>query len=109
MAALLEDAPRPRGEPARGARIECGEACHRGPVDGSPRAARKAAEHDPGAPAAFLLVCPVCDRQVPLCAKKADALMEWGLIGTGFAKCTTTGQRVPVGSLLFLPLDQPAG
>lgn len=87
-------------------RIECVGLNHNGPVDDSPKARREAARHDPEAPAAFLLVCPCCDRQSTLCEKNIDAILEWALIGTGFGKCVHTGQRIRIDGLVILPLKQ---
>jgi hypothetical protein len=86
-------------------RIECVDPCHNGPIDDSPKTLREAARHDPEAPAAFLLICPCCDVQRPLCAKKVDAILEWGLIGNGFGKCRDSGKRLRIDDLLFLPLN----
>lgn len=87
-------------------RIECVGLCHKGPIDDSPKALRYAAQHDPDAPAAFLLICPECDSQLPLCAKKVDSLLEWALIGSGFMKCGTCTKRIPIDSAALLPLNQ---
>lgn len=89
-------------------RIECVDPCHRGPVDASARALREASRHDPAAPAAFLLICPCCDTQRPLCAMKVDVILEWGLIGSGFGKCRDSGKRIPIDQLVFLPIDYGA-
>jgi hypothetical protein len=87
-------------------RIECISPNHRGPVDDSPKARREAARHDPDAPAAFLLICPCCDRQSPLCEKNIDAILEWSLTGTGFGTCVHSGKRIPIDSLVIIPLNQ---
>jgi hypothetical protein len=87
-------------------RIECVGRCHSGPVDDSPRARREAARHDPDAPAAFLLVCPCCDRQSPLCGRNIDAILEWALIGTGFGKCVHSGKRIRIDGLVIIRLNQ---
>lgn len=87
-------------------RIECSGSCHKGPVDDSPKARREAACHDPEAPAAFLIVCPCCDRQSAACMKKVDSILEWGLLGTGFGKCRSSGNRVRIDQLVFIPINQ---
>jgi hypothetical protein len=88
-------------------RIECVGICHKGPIDDSPKAIRNAAEHDPEAPAAFLLVCTGCDRQLPLCAKKVDALLEASLIKSHYMKCSICPSgRVRIDSALLIPLNQ---
>jgi hypothetical protein len=89
-------------------RIECAGICHNGPIDDTPKSRREAARHDPEAPAAFLLVCPCCDHQTPLCEKNIDALLEWALIGTGFGKCVHSGKRIRIDGLVIIPLNQSA-
>lgn len=92
-------------EPAE--RIECIGICHNGPIDDSPKALRYAAVHDPEAPAAFLLICPGCDRQLPLCEKKVDSLLECALIGSGNMWCRICQKAIPIEPASFLPLDKP--
>jgi hypothetical protein len=86
-------------------RIECIGICHNGPIDDSPKALRYAADHDPEAQAAFLVVCTGCDNQLALCAKKVDALLEWFLIGSGYMKCPKCPEKVRIDSALFMPLN----
>lgn len=93
-----------RTEPAE--RIECIGICHNGPIDDSPKAKRYAADHDPEAPAAFLLVCPGCDSQWPLCEKKVDALLEWSLLRTEYMKCNACDERVPIKDAVIIPMNQ---
>lgn len=85
-------------------RINCIGICHNGPVDDSPKALRYAADHDPEAPAAFLMVCTGCDSQWPLCAKKVDAMLEASLLRTPFMKCPTCPERIRIDSALLIPL-----
>lgn len=87
-------------------RIECVGICHNGPIDGSARAIRNAAEHDPQAPAAFLLVCPGCDRQLALCEKKVDSLLESSLLGNGFMRCSRCPEHVRIDSAQLIRLNQ---
>jgi hypothetical protein len=88
-------------------RIECVGICHNGPIDDSPKAIRYAAEHDPGAPAAFLLICPGCDAQLALCAKKIDALFERTLTSrSGAVRCNTCKKGVPMETMTLIPLYQ---
>lgn len=87
-------------------RIECIGKCHKGPIDNSPKAIRYAADHDPVAPAAFLLVCPGCDTQWALCEKKVDALLEWSLIRTEYMKCNTCVKQIPIQDVEIIPLNQ---
>jgi hypothetical protein len=88
-------------------RIECVGICHNGPIDDSPKALRYAADHDPEAPAAFLLVCPGCDTQLALCAKKIDALFERTLTSrSGTVKCNTCQKGVPMETMTLIPLNQ---
>lgn len=86
-------------------RIECAGLCHNGPIDDSPKALKYAAHHDSEAPAAFLLVMPCCDHQLPLCEKKVDSLLEWGLLGNGNVKCGRCKKKVPVKDAVLLPLN----
>lgn len=83
-------------------RIECIGLCHNGPIDASPKALRAAAQHNPEAPAAFLLVCPGCDSQWALCAKKVDRLLELAFTGGGM-KCPN---RIPIDTVALIPLNQ---
>ena len=87
-----------------GKRIECVGICHKGPIDDSPKAIRYAKEHDPEAPAAFLFICTGCDTQLPLCAKKVDALLEAGILESGNMKCNTCNKLIPVDSAIVLPI-----
>lgn len=87
-------------EPAE--RIECSGKCHKGPIDDSPKALRYAAHHDPEAPAAFLLVCPGCDTQWPLCAKKVQSMQEWH---TGNMRCNNCTTSIPFALALLLPIN----
>jgi hypothetical protein len=86
-------------------RIECIGICHSGPIDDSPKALRYAADHDPEAPAAFLMICTGCDNQLALCAKKVDALLESSLLGSGYMKCPTCPEKVRIDSALLIPLN----
>lgn len=87
-----------------GERIECVGICHKGPIDESPRAIRYAKEHDPEAPAAFLLICTGCDAQLALCAKKVDSLLELEMLGKGYMKCNTCNDRILIENAMFLPI-----
>lgn len=91
-------------EPAE--RIECIGKCHNGPIDASPKALRYAADHDPEAPAAFLVICPNCDCQLPLCEKKVDALLESSLLRSAYMRCNRCDTRVLTSEAEFIPLDQ---
>ena len=75
-------------------RIECIGKCHNGPIDDSPKALRYAADHDPEAPAAFLVICPNCDCQLPLCEKKVDALLEWSLLVSEYMRYNRCNTRI---------------
>jgi hypothetical protein len=88
-------------------RIECEGICHNGPFDDSPKALRYAADHDPEAPAAFLLIFPCCDAQMALCAKKVDALFERTLTSrSGAVKCKYCQMVVPMETVTVIPLNQ---
>lgn len=87
-------------------RIECSGMYHNGPSDGSKRAIRYAAQHDPEAPAEYLLICPCCDTQSPYCAKKISAILEWRTKGNGRLKCVACNESAPIIDIVILPLNQ---
>lgn len=86
-------------------RIECSGICHNGPIDDSPKMIRYAAQHDPEAPAEFLLVCPCCDAQSTYCAKKISAILEWRTLGNGRMKCVFCNGSAPINDIVILPLN----
>lgn len=63
-------------------RIECVGFCHNGPIDDSAKAIKYAADHDPDAAAEFLFISSCCDNQLPLCAKKVDAILLSIILGS---------------------------
>lgn len=87
-------------------RIECAGICHNGPIDDSPKMIRYAAQHDPEAPAEYLLICPCCDAQTPYCAKKISAILEWRTKGNGRMKCVFCNGSAPINDIMILPLNQ---
>ena len=85
-------------------RIECSGVYHNGPSDGSKMAIKYAAQHDPEAPAEYLLICPCCDAQSPYCAKKINAILEHRLTGNGRMKCVVCNGSAPIIDIVILPL-----
>lgn len=86
-------------------RIECSGMYHNGPSDDSKRAIKYAAQHDPEAPAEYLLICPCCDAQSPYCAKKINAILEHRTKGNGRMKCVVCNGSAPIIDIVILPLN----
>lgn len=85
-------------------RVECIGMYHNGPFDGTKRAIKYAAQHEPEAPAEYLLICPCCDAQSPYCAKKINAILEWRTKGNGRMKCVVCDESAPIINIVILPL-----
>jgi hypothetical protein len=103
---LVRTAELPDEQAEAAERIECIGKCHNGPIDDSPKALRYAADHDPEAPAAFLVICPNCDCQLPLCEKKVDALLEWAMLRSEYMRCNMCDTRVLTSEAEFIPLNK---
>lgn len=105
MIELIDTIVLPEGSTMGIERIECSGLYHNGPFDGSKRAIKYAAQHDPEAPAEYLLICPCCDAQSPYCAKKINAILEWRTKGNGRMKCVFCNESAPIIDIVILPLS----